>query len=48
MPILILLGVVVFMYFYIKFKSFRGVTHEVIKKTPNAIKEAAEKSKRNN
>ncbi len=46
MPILIILGVVLFIYLYIKFKKFRGFTNDLVKKSPEILRDMAEKSKK--
>ena len=38
MPILVILGIILFVYCYVKFKSFRSFTNETIKKTPENLK----------
>lgn len=47
MIILIALGVIVFLFLYIKFKSFRGFTNNVIKDIPNQIEKQANTHKKN-
>ncbi len=46
MPILIGLGAVLFIYLYIKFKSFRSFTNDMVKKSPEMLRDMAEKNKK--